>query len=114
MTAVLRSRPAVPAPGWSTAWSDALAELELGVDEAEALLRVGHATGPTGPAWQPPTTLGQLPAPLRERAQALLHRQLRVARSLAEAAEHGRRHLHAVDHLRATPEATPVYLDTAG
>lgn len=113
MTAVL-TRPAGPSPEWTAAWSNALAELELGVDEAEALIRVGHATGPTGPAWLPPTDLGLLPAPLRERAQTLLARQVRVARSLAEAAEHSRRHLHVVEQLRATPEATPVYLDTAG
>lgn len=113
MNAVL-VRPVESAAGWVTAWTRALAELELGVGEAEALLRAGHENAPVGPAWQPPTHLGVLPAPLRERAQALVTRQLQVARSLAEAAEHSRRHLRVLDQLRAAPETTPVYLDTAG
>ena len=100
------------APAWTAAWSDALAELELGVDEVEAALRAGRT--PAVIAWLPPTHLGQLPAPLRERAQALVTRQLHAARALAEAAEHSRRHLAVLDQLRATPEAAPVYLDTAG
>ena len=112
MTVTL-ARVGARAAGWSSAWSDALAELELGVDEAEALIRIGHEVAPVAP-WIPPTHLGQLPAPLLERAQALLARQLQVAVSLAEAAEHSRRHLRAMEHLRATPEAIPVYLDTAG
>jgi hypothetical protein len=102
-----------PVPGWTAAWSGALGELELSVNEAEELLRVGRATAPAGPAWLPPTDLGLLPAPLRERAQALLTRQLRVAVSLAEAAEQSRRQLRAVEQLRAAPETSPVYLDTA-
>jgi hypothetical protein len=113
VTSVL-ARPAGPAPGWTTAWSNALADLELDVAQAEEVLRVGRAQGPAGPAWVPPTNLGLLPAPLVERAQALLSRQLRVAVSLAEAAEHSRRQLRAVEQLRATPETCPVYLDTAG
>lgn len=133
MTAVL-ARPAriapasvgapAPPPSWTAAWSAALAELELGVEEAEALLRAAHEPVPAGPApagpapaaglWVPPTSLGVLPAPLRQRAEALLARQLHVARSLAEAAEHSRRHLRVLDQLRQAAETTPVYLDTAG
>jgi len=118
MTAVLTG-PA-PAPAWSTAWADALAELEMSVDEAEALLVAAHRTGavdavltPTR-GWIPPTHLGQLPAPLADRARALLGRQLRVAQQLAEAAAHSRRQVRAVEGMRATAEAAPVYLDTAG
>lgn len=113
MTTTL-TRAGSAAPGWTTAWSNALAELELGVDEAEALLRAGDPSPITTYPWQPPTHLGQLPAPLRERAQALLARQLHVARGLAEAAEHSRRQLRLLDKVRVSPEATPVYLDTAG
>ena len=102
------------APGWTIAWSNALAELELGVDEAEALLRAGHAPETVVHPWQPPTNLGQLPAPLRQRAQALLTRQLHVARGLAEAADQSRRQLRLLEKVRVAPEATPVYLDTAG
>lgn len=113
MTAML-ARPAEPASGWTAAWCAALAELEFDVGEAEELIRVGHATGPLGPAWLPPSDLGQLPASLRDRAQALVARQLRVAQSLTEAAQQSRRHLRVLERLRATPESTPVYLDAAG
>ena len=112
MTTVL-ARTCAPVAGWASAWSDALAELELGVDEAEALLRAGNDPTPAAAPWQPPTNLGLLPAPLRERAQALVARQLHVARSLAEAAELSRQHLRVLDKVRLVPEATPVYLDTA-
>ncbi|QTE29858.1 hypothetical protein [Pengzhenrongella sicca] len=103
------------APEWTAAWSTALAELEIGVDEAEALLRAG-TDDPLPPArpWLPPSHLGVLPAPLRERAQALVARQLRVAQSLAEAADLSRRHLRVLDQVRPVAETTPVYLDTAG
>jgi len=101
------------APGWLDAWTDALRELELGLEETTRLLTVGATGGPVR-AWVPPTQLGRLPASLRERAEALLARQLDVARSLAEAAEHSRRHLQILDQLRSVPEAVPVYLDTAG
>ncbi|GAA2726498.1 hypothetical protein [Cellulomonas aerilata] len=120
MTAVL-PRPA-GSPAWSAAWTDALAELEMSVDEAEALLRAAHTRGAVdvaavagvGSGWQPPTGLGQLPAPLVDRAKALLDRQVRVARQLAEAAAHSRRQLRAVEGMRATAESGPVYIDTAG
>jgi hypothetical protein len=116
MTAVLAG-PGTTAPAWDAAWSQALAELELGVDEAEQLLRAGHAER-TAPlrvvTWQPPSGLGLLPAPLVDRARALHARQLRVAQQLAEAAAHSRRQLRAVEGMRATAESAPVYLDTAG
>ena len=119
MTAVA-SVPAAPA--WSTAWSDALAELEMSVDEAERMLVAAHRTGEVEAAsavaaargWAPPTGLGLLPAPLVERATALLNRQVRVAQQLAETAAHSRRQLRVVEGMRATAESGPVYLDTAG
>ena len=111
MTIMLARTSGVSA-GWNSAWSDALAELELGVDEVEAALRAGRM--PAVLPWIAPTNLGLLPAPLRERAQVLLARQLHAARTLAEAAEHSRKHLAVLDQLRASPESSPVYLDTAG
>ena len=116
MTPLLTGGPGTAAaPGWDQAWADALAELELSVDEAEALLRAGHAAVPAAPAvWQPPAGLGLLPSPLADRARALLGRQLRVAQQLAEAAAHSRRQLRAVDGMRAEAESSPVYLDLAG
>lgn len=110
---------AAPAPAWNTAWAQALADLEMSVEEAEQLLLAARRSGgvdaltPTR-AWVPPSHLGMLPAPLVERARALLGRQLRVAEGLAEAAAQSRRQLRAVEGMRATPEANPVYLDTAG
>jgi hypothetical protein len=114
--------PVAAAPAWSAAWADALAELEMSVDEAEGLLRAAHRPGGVDPVaaiaaygtWTPPSNLGMLPAPLVERAKALLDRQLRVAQQLAEAASHSRRQLRAVEGMRATAESSPVYLDTAG
>jgi len=114
--------PLSAAPSWSAAWADALADLEMSVDEAEELLHAAHRSGAAQPvalagaavAWTPPSHLGLLPAPLVQRATALLERQLRVAQQLAEAAAHSRRQLRAVDSMRATTESAPVYIDTAG
>jgi hypothetical protein len=116
MTAVLAG-VGTTAPAWDTAWSQALAELELSVDEAETLLRAGQVErngGLRAATWQPPSGLGQLPAPLVDRAKALLDRQLRVARQLAEAAAHSRRQLRAVVGMRSDSESTPLFIDTAG
>jgi hypothetical protein len=108
--------PATRAPGadpWLERWSAALAELQLEVDLAEALLASDHL--PEGRrGWVPPTGLGPLPASLRARAEALLDRQAEVGRRLAEAASLARRHASAVQVLRAGGPARPVYVDTAG
>lgn len=104
----------VLAPAWEAAWSHALTELELDVAQAEALLRADHVGPVSAQPWVPPTGLGPLPAPLVERAQALLDRQVEVARRTAEAALLSRRHLVAVDAMRERPPALPVYLDTQG
>lgn len=98
---------------WGAAWEAALAELELDVAAAEAVLALDHiADAPQRSAWTPPAGLGPLPAPLAERARALLDRQLEVGRRLAEAAELSRRHSRAAQALRQAPPAVPVYLDT--
>jgi hypothetical protein len=113
---------------WTVAWTRALEDLELDVAAAEHLLvaaRHGRelpavhgplAVGASGPddrpAWRPPTGLGPLPATLQSRAQALLERQLDVARRTAEAALLSRRHSQAAEAMRARPPAVPVYLDT--
>lgn len=107
---------AVVAPAWEAAWSHALTELELDVAQAEALLRADHeeAVRLHAQPWVPPHGLGPLPVSLAERAQALLDRQLDVARRTAQAALLSRRHLVAVDAMRERPPALPVYLDTEG
>jgi len=101
-----------------TRWERALADLEIEVEHAEEQLRVAHLPAPPGlaarAAWQPPSGLGPLPAPLVERARALHTRQLEVAQRLAEQAAVSRRHLTATEAMRAQPAAVPVYLDLEG
>ena len=80
-------RPA--APGFDAAWADALAELELDADRADAVLAAVR-TGREVPqdwhsTWAPPRDLGPLPASLADRARALLDRQLRTSHALAQA-----------------------------
>lgn len=103
---------------WVERWHEALTALELDVDAAEELLRVAHlpdvAEVARVAAWRPPSDLGPLPAPLLVRAQALLDRQLDVARRTAEAAAVSRRHLAATQALRPAVAEVPVYLDAQG
>lgn len=101
---------------WDEAWARALDALELDVDQVEQDLVHAHLVEPDalGPvvAWEPPSDLGPLPASLRERAQAVLDRQLDVARRTAEALVASRRHAQAAQALRPRQIAVPVYLDT--
>ncbi|HEY0237775.1 MAG TPA: hypothetical protein VGC37_03945 [Friedmanniella sp.] len=115
------TRPAAEAadlPGWDHAWSAALSELELAADEAERLLSLAHLPSTTEvakvAAWRPPHGLGPLPLSLRERAQALVDRQLDLARRTAEAARMSRRQARVADVLATRPPARPVYLDAEG
>ncbi|PVU84182.1 hypothetical protein DDP54_10640 [Cellulomonas sp. WB94] len=106
-----------PVPTWETAWSAALAVLELDVAQAEAQLAAAHTSAPvlTSPrAWAPPVGLGPLPASLKTRAEALLDRQISVGRRIAEAANLSRRQAAAAEGMRSRPPAVPVYLDTEG
>ncbi len=111
--------PAAPeAAGWDTAWAAALTDMEVAADDAERLLASAHLPGTDevarAAAWRPPQGLGPLPASLRVRAEALLGRQLDVAQRTAEAMRLSRRHLRAVDTMRARTAAVPVYLDAEG
>jgi hypothetical protein len=100
---------------WLDAWTDALDAIELDVAKAEDLLRNAHLARVEDVAaasvWQPPTTLGPLPAALHVRASAILERQLDVARRTAEALAYSRRHLAAADRARPRPLEAPVYVD---
>jgi len=111
-----------PGDSWGSAWSEALAELELSVDQAEAQLAAIHrhepaaaitAVGSAHP-WEPRRGLGPLPASLRTRAQALLDRQLDTARRVTEVANLSRRQAQAAEGMRSRPPAVPVYLDAEG
>jgi hypothetical protein len=105
------------APGagdlWVHAWTVALTELEVAVDEAEAMLHRLPATSEiSAQRWAPPAGLGPLPASLQARAQALLDRHVEVTRQTAEAIVQTRRHLNAVAQMRSFAVSTPVYVDT--
>lgn len=76
------------------AWAAALDALEMDVEQAEHLLRVGDPPEATVPGWQPPALPGALPLELRERAHALLDRQLHAASALTRA-------MHATGRQRA-------------
>jgi hypothetical protein len=108
--------PRLAGPAWEAAWSAALTDMELSLAQAEGLLRASHASSLGGsPApWHPPVGLGPLPASLVARAQALLDRQLDVARRTAEAANFSRRQAIAAQGMRSRPPALPVYIDADG
>jgi hypothetical protein len=108
--------PRLAGPEWEAAWSAALTDMELSVVQAEVLLHASHAAslGGAPAAWHPPVGLGPLPASLVARAQALLGRQLDVARRTAEAANFSRRQAAAAQGMRSRPPALPVYIDTDG
>ncbi|WP_449386356.1 hypothetical protein [Cellulomonas soli] len=121
---ILDRTPRPPAPvrtsrpdeAWDTAWSRALDALELDVEQVERDLVHAHLVEAdavvAAPPWQPPAGLGPLPAALRDRAQAVLDRQLDLARRTAEALVASRRHAQASQALRPRQVEVPVYLDT--
>lgn len=94
-------------------WEAALRDIELEVELAESMLAGAHVPEPAQ-RWTPPASLGPLPAPLRERAQMLVDRQIDVAQRMAASLVVNRRHTRAVESMRAGAPAVPVYLDTAG
>ncbi|NMM15973.1 MAG: hypothetical protein HHJ14_02210 [Cellulomonas sp.] len=108
--------PRIAGSAWEVAWSAALTDMELSLAQAESLLRASHSTSPgSSPApWYPPVGLGPLPASLVVRAQALLDRQLDVARRTGEAANFSRRQAIAAQGMRSRPPAVPVYIDADG
>jgi len=111
MTTTISGTRRTVGPQWDAAWESALAALELDVDAAEHLLALDHiADAPPNP-WAPPAGLGPLPAPLADRARALVVRQVEVGRRLAEAAALSRRHSRAAEAMRSAPPSVPVYLD---
>jgi hypothetical protein len=88
-----RSRDGAPddrgRPRRSQNWHDVLTELEGDVLAAETSLARGRADeiaswGRRAADWVPPSSLGQIPADLRERAARLLQHQLAVAEALVE------------------------------
>ncbi|SEJ56373.1 hypothetical protein [Demequina mangrovi] len=97
---------------WHDAWVATLGELELTLEQAEAMLAADHVpSAEAGGAWTPPVGIGAIPAPLVDRARALLARQVEVSRRLATAAAESRRHDRAIARLAGGPPAPPVYID---
>lgn len=104
--------------GFDAAWVEALTNLEMDVATAEAMLDSDHLPSVEDvarlAAWQPPVDLGPLPASLLDRAQALATRQRAAAEAITRAMIANRRHLAALDEMRAVPPSRPVYLDLEG
>lgn len=95
---------------WDAAWVAALDELELSVDQAEALL---HSADPEPlPPWQPPVLTGPPPPDQIQRAHRLLERHQQVTHQIATAMVATRRQLALTDKMnRNRPHETPIYLD---
>ena len=102
------------ADDWSAAWVDALTELELQVDEAEAMLRSEAPELPAALAWTPPA-LPPIPPDLIERARLVHARQLDVAaRMTRRMGDLGRQSMLAGRiETGTTGRARPVLLDQA-
>ncbi|WP_156109586.1 hypothetical protein [Cryobacterium sp. MLB-32] len=107
----------------TAAWLRVLNELELNLDTAN-WSAAANSTPDSAPDaaglapasfWQPPTTIGPIPAELGERARDLLLCQLKLVRELDAARRVAGQHLAA---LRTVPPVRDsdrsVYLDVTG
>ena len=101
------------ATGWDDAWCRALDDLELDVAATEAMLRTLHdgLELPVPRGWTPPSGLGPLPAPLHERAGALLARQLEVAAAVAAELATTRRHAAVARAASSRETERPLFVD---
>jgi hypothetical protein len=103
---------------WREAWIDALDALEAEVTQVERLLEDDHRMRDTQPTtvWSPPRELGLLPSELRERADAILRRQVSAARALSAAITSNRQQAAFASRVEAGRHATPPrpnYVDRA-
>jgi hypothetical protein len=99
---------------WDQAWVTALADLELEVDRAEALLRSAEVDPPEVSAWAPPVGLGPLPESLLDRAKALHARQIKVSSAIVEALTQNRVQAAVAARMETGRVASrPVYVDSA-
>lgn len=105
---------------WRTAWADALDTLELDLAQAEALLAARQPSAPVDertsshPLWTAPDLPGPLPGDLRDRARAILERQVRVSKSLVRAIAVTRREMELarrLDHDSADRDL-PAFFDS--
>ncbi len=105
------------APGWDASWAQALDALELDLTDTEAMIERLHADAAwvpqPRPVWTAPAQ--PLPAPLADRASALLERHRRAAEQLTRALVANRRQQRLAAQLDATTYSTPspFYVDAA-
>jgi len=105
---------AVEPTTWDAAWDAALADLELEVSRAEALLKSAEVDVPEVSAWAPPAGLGPLPAELLDRAKALHAKQMRVSQAIIHALTHNRAQAAVAARMETGHVAPrPVYVDSA-
>jgi hypothetical protein len=100
---------------WRAAWIAALDELEADVEAVEAALDDEHRRRelPAAASWTPPAGLVPLPLELRDRADAILNRQLTAAKALTTAMAGNRRQAAFAAMVEAGDpgKPTPSYLD---
>lgn len=110
------STPAGEPASWQLSWEQALADLELDLDTAQALLQSVHDNDdlPAGlGSWAPPAGLGPLPATLAERAQLVLERQIAIIEQVAHAATRSRQHLEMQRRMSEQAPSRPLFVDAA-
>ncbi len=102
---------------WRNAWVAALDELDLSIEQAEALLVSDHEAREyrVPDPWQPPQGLGPLPLDLKPRADAILARQLATSRALAQAMVVNRQQSALLSRVDQTRRGVPrpAYIDCA-
>ncbi|WP_226913572.1 hypothetical protein [Gephyromycinifex aptenodytis] len=102
-------------PADTTAWEQALTQMEDDLDKHEEQVRLGEAS--LVPAWEPPEDLGPMPAQLAERATNLV-RRIGLLTTFVQfqltAAENDLKHLAQHPGGRATGnKAIAMYLDAS-
>jgi hypothetical protein len=101
---------------WDAAWSAALDELELTLEQTAALLR-GDTPEDAPAPWTPPALPGSMPAHLAGRAQSLFSRQQELIRQTAAAAAGVKQQLTLLSKVAGIADArTPersVYVDVS-
>jgi hypothetical protein len=102
---------------WQAAWSAALDELEMDLEEAQAVLAgdLMLRDNPVQDVWHPPQGLGPIPLDLRPRADAILARQLATAAAITRALATNRRQAAATARIETGRQsaARPAYIDCA-
>ena len=113
------SGPARREPGWQESWGAALQAVEVGVAEAEELLRRVREVEPTADEppveltdWVAPSLQGPVPLEFADRARRLLQRHLDVSERLAEAMAQLRSQRRVMSKIDQA-EVRPVYYDKA-